>query len=172
MAVSLPDGQVLITGGYSPSSPLLSAELFDPPSETFAELPEAGETELPSPRAGAVAAALPDGQVLIAGGISGFSYLQSAELYYSAPQAAVAGGEFGDQTVGEPSPVAVVVVSNVGAQALSIRHRLARRRRLRRLRDRSGLLLGAQTRLRAELHDHGALHPHHDRRNEGEHRPV
>ncbi len=116
----LPDGQVLITGGYSPGSPLLSAELFDPTSETFAELPEAGETELQSPRAGAVATALPNGQVLIAGGISGLSYLQSAELYYSAPQAAVAGGEFGDETVGEPSPVAVLVVNNVGAQALSI----------------------------------------------------
>jgi hypothetical protein len=120
VAAPLPDGQVLITGGYSPSSPLLSAELFNPTSETFAELPESGETELQSPRAGAVAAALPDGQVLIAGGISGASYLQSAELYYSAPQAAVAGGEFGDETVGEPSPVAVLVVSNVGAQALSI----------------------------------------------------
>ncbi len=120
VAASLPDGQVLITGGYSPSSPLLSAELFDPTSETFAELPESGETELQSPRAGAVAAALPDGQVLIAGGISGLIYLQSAELYYSAPQAAVAGGEFGDETVGESSPVAVLVVSNVGAQALSI----------------------------------------------------
>jgi hypothetical protein len=120
VAAPLPDGQMLITGGYSPSSPLLSAELFDPTSETFIELPEIGETELPSPRAGAVAAALPDGQVLIAGGISGLSYLQSAELYYSAAQAAVAGGEFGDGTVGEPSPVAVLVVSNVGAQALSI----------------------------------------------------
>ncbi len=120
VAAPLPDGQVLITGGYSPSSPLLSAELFDPTSETFVELPETGETELPSSRVGAVAAALPDGQVLIAGGISGLNYLQSAELYYSAAQAAVAGGEFGDGTVGEPSPVAVLVVSNVGAQALSI----------------------------------------------------
>ncbi len=120
VAAPLPDGQVLITGGYREGSPLLSAELFDPTSETFAELPEAGDTELPSARAGAVAAALPDGQVLIAGGISGLSYLQSAELYYSAPQATVAGGEFGDETVGEPSPVAVLVVSNVGAQALSI----------------------------------------------------
>ncbi len=120
VAAPLPDGQVLITGGYSPSSPLLSAELFDPTSETFAELPESGETELQSSRAGAVAAALPDGQVLIVGGISGLDYLQSAELYDSAPQAAVAGGEFGDETVGEPSPVTVLVVSNVGAQALSI----------------------------------------------------
>jgi hypothetical protein len=120
VAAALPDGQVLIAGGQNNGGAPQSAELFDPTSETFAELPEAGETELPSPRAGAVAAALPDGQVLIAGGISGFSYLQSAELYYSAPLAAVAGGEFGDQTVGESSPVAVVVVSNVGAQALSI----------------------------------------------------
>jgi Collagen triple helix repeat (20 copies)/Galactose oxidase, central domain len=121
VATPLPDGQVLIAGGFKASGgPLLSAELFDPASETFTALPEAGETELPIPRAGAVAAPLPDGQVLIAGGISGLNYLQSAELYYSAPQVAAAGGEFGDQTVGEPSPVSVLVVSNVGAQALSI----------------------------------------------------
>jgi hypothetical protein len=121
VAAPLPDGQVLIAGGFKESGgPLLLAELFDPASQTFTALPETGETELPSARAGAVAAPLPDGQVLIAGGISGFSYPQSAELYYSAPQAAVAGGEFGDETLGEPSPVSVLVVSNVGAQALSI----------------------------------------------------
>ena len=121
VAAPLPDGQVLIAGGFKESgAPLLLAELFDPASETFTELPEAGETELPIPRAGAVAAPLPDGQVLIAGGISGLSYLRNAELYYSAPQVAAAGGEFGDETVGEPSPVSALVVSNVGAQALSI----------------------------------------------------
>ena len=120
VAAPLPDGQVLIVGGHSESSPLLFGELFDPAGETFTELPASGATELPSARAGAVAAPLPDGQVLIAGGISGFSYQQSAELYYSAPQAATAGGEFGDETVGEPSPVSVLVVSNMGAQALSI----------------------------------------------------
>jgi hypothetical protein len=32
----------------------------------------------------------------------------------------VAGGDFGDQTVGEPSPVSVLDVTNVGAQALAI----------------------------------------------------
>ena len=68
MAVPLPDGQVLIAGGASASSLLGSAELFSPATDTFATLPESGETELQAPREGAVTVALPDGQVLIAGG--------------------------------------------------------------------------------------------------------
>jgi hypothetical protein len=120
VAAPLPDGQVLIAGGYNAGGNPLVAELFDPADETFTELPESTETELQGARLGAVAAPLPDGQVLIAGGFDELAYLQSAQLYYSAPQAAVAGGEFGDQTVGEPSPVSVLVVSNVGAQSLSI----------------------------------------------------
>ena len=119
VAVALPDGQVLIAGGYN-GGDLQSAELFNPANDTFTPLPESGETELQSARAGTVAAALPDGRVLIAGGISGSSYLQSAELYYSAPQVVAAGGEFGDQTIGESSPVLVLVVTNVGAQQLAI----------------------------------------------------
>jgi hypothetical protein len=35
-------------------------------------------------------------------------------------QAQVAGGDFGDQAVGEPSPVSVLDVTNVGAQELVI----------------------------------------------------
>ena len=68
VAAPLPDGQVLIAGGSSASSLLGSAELFDPATDTFTQLPEAGETELHTAREGAVAAPLPDGQVLIAGG--------------------------------------------------------------------------------------------------------
>ena len=59
--------------------------------------------------------------MLIAGGNAGEAgTLQSAELYSSAPEAAAAGGDFGDQTVGQPSPASAIVVTNVGAQALRI----------------------------------------------------
>ncbi len=118
-AAALPDGQILIAGGYDGSTVLAGAELFNPTDDTFTALPESGATELQTAREGAAAAALPDGQVLIAGGY-GSSSLQSAELFYSAPQATAAGGEFGDQTVGEPSPVSVLIVTDVGAQELRI----------------------------------------------------
>ncbi len=119
VAAPLPDGQVLIAGGNAGGS-LQSAELFDPANDTFTALTASGSTELQTARGNAVAAPLPDGQVLIAGGASGASPLQSAEMYSSAPQAAVAGGDFGDQTVGQPSPASAIVVTNVGAQALWI----------------------------------------------------
>jgi hypothetical protein len=69
---------------------------------------------LQSARDGAGAVALSNGQVLFPGG-SG----QTAELYYSAPQAAVASGDFGDETVAQASPPSALIVTNVGAQTLS-----------------------------------------------------
>ncbi|MCW3020088.1 MAG: Kelch domain protein [Solirubrobacterales bacterium] len=113
VAALLPNGQVLISGGANASQEK-SAELFNPGTGTFAELP----TPPSSPRASAVATPLPNGQVLIVGG-SG-SAAKTAELFFSAPQAAVAGGTFGDQTVAEPSAVSVLVITNIGAQSLSL----------------------------------------------------
>jgi hypothetical protein len=82
VAASLPDGQVLIAGGSSGGGFLQSAELFNPASDTFTALPASGSTELQTPRYGAAASSLPDGQVLIAGGFSGIR-LQSVELFDS-----------------------------------------------------------------------------------------
>jgi hypothetical protein len=114
VAALLPNGQVLISGGTNAATPQKSAELFNPGTDTFAEL-----SALPtSARSGAVAAPLSNGQVLIAGGAGSSS--QTTELFFSAPQAMVAGGTFGDQTVSQPSAVSVVVVTNVGAQALAL----------------------------------------------------
>src|SRR5947209_4218367 len=82
VAAPLPNGEVLIAGGASSSGVVASAELFNPTNDTFTALPASGNTELQTARYGAVAAPLPNGQVLIAGGTSdGFSYLQSAELF-------------------------------------------------------------------------------------------
>lgn len=120
VAAALPNGEVLIAGGQSNGDALRSAELFDPADGTFTVLPASGSTELQTPRAAAAVAALPDGQVLIAGGDSLSGILQSAELYNSAPEAAVTGGDFGAETVGQSSALQSLVVTNVGAQALTL----------------------------------------------------
>jgi hypothetical protein len=80
VAAPLPNGQVLIAGGKRGSSFLASAELFNPASDTFTALPASGGTELQTARAGALAAVLRNGQVLIAGGYNRSGYLQRAEL--------------------------------------------------------------------------------------------
>ncbi len=119
MAAPLASGQVLIAGGYA-GAYLRSAELFNPASDTFTALPAFDATELQTARASGVAAPLPNGQVLITGGVNSLEEPQSAELFYSAAQAAAAGADFGDQTVGAPSPTSALVVTNVGAQELAI----------------------------------------------------
>jgi len=81
VAVTLPSGKVLIAGGDDGAGALSSAELFDPATKTFTALPAGGDTELQTARYGAVAAVLPDGQVLIAGGANTVGALSSAELF-------------------------------------------------------------------------------------------
>lgn len=70
-ATLLPDGRVLITGGYN----LSSAELYDPVSGTFA-----ATGSMTTTRYGHTATLLRNGQVLITGGNSD-GYLSFAELY-------------------------------------------------------------------------------------------
>jgi Collagen triple helix repeat (20 copies)/Kelch motif len=117
----LSNGEVLIVGGFDGVDLLPSVELFNPANDTFTVLPESGQTESQVLRGGAVASALSDGRVLIAGGNGGNGKtLQSAELFYSAPQVAATGGEFGDRTVEQPSGGQVLVITNLGAQELAI----------------------------------------------------
>lgn len=72
----LPDGKVLIAGGFANGgSSLASAEVFDPAQETFAST-----ANMNASRVGHTATVLPNGKVLIAGGYNG-DYLTSAELY-------------------------------------------------------------------------------------------
>ncbi|MGH2903180.1 MAG: choice-of-anchor D domain-containing protein [Solirubrobacteraceae bacterium] len=112
MIAPLPDGDVLIAGGAS-SGVASSAEIFDPSSDTFTSVSGALTTQ----REGGVAAPLPNGGVLIAGGENG-GILGSAELFYPAPLVSSSGGGFGAQTVGEPSALQAIRVSNLGAQSL------------------------------------------------------
>lgn len=124
VAATLPGGQVLIAGtaGGCCESIHKSAELFNPITESFTALPESSETELHIGRGNAVAAPLPGGRVLIAGGGWGIGshIVRSAEIYYSAPQPEIAGGYFGAQTVNEPAAEQVLNVTNVGSETLEI----------------------------------------------------
>ncbi|HEV2005873.1 MAG TPA: kelch repeat-containing protein [Candidatus Limnocylindrales bacterium] len=68
-ATLLRDGRVLIAGGESVTNdqaqPVASAELFDPRTGTFSPT-----ASLPEPRTRATAALLPDGRVLLVGGVA------------------------------------------------------------------------------------------------------
>jgi hypothetical protein len=81
VAAPLPDGQVLIAGGSDDSNALQSAELFNPVTDTFQALTASGNTQLQVPRLDAVAAPLPDGDVLIAGGTNDSGCTPTAELF-------------------------------------------------------------------------------------------
>lgn len=74
-ATLLPDGRVLVAGGFTGGNHFDSTEVFNPANETFAN-----GASLSVARAGHTATLLANGKVLIAGGYNG-TYLASAELY-------------------------------------------------------------------------------------------
>lgn len=81
MAAPLPDGRVLVAGGYNGSSYLSSAEIFNPQTGTFSS---AGLGAMGTTRAFAASAPLGDGRVLIAGGFYNdgtLHFLQTAEVF-------------------------------------------------------------------------------------------
>jgi galactose oxidase-like protein/Kelch motif protein len=78
-ATLLPDGKVLVAGGYNPLGVVeASAELYDPATGTWTVT-----GSLNADRTRHTATLLPDGRMLVAGGIGGsdFHKLASAELY-------------------------------------------------------------------------------------------
>jgi len=83
-AAPLPDGRVLVAGGsYDDPAEryLASAEVFTPATNTFSS---AGIGAMSTARTGAVAAPLPDGRVLVAGGFDGVTRFASAEIFAAA----------------------------------------------------------------------------------------
>ncbi len=76
----LPDGKVLITGGYNPpSNYLAAAEVYDPAIDAWT-----ATGALATARGYQTATLLPNGKVLVVGGYNGVSYPASAELYNPA----------------------------------------------------------------------------------------
>ncbi|HVA67640.1 MAG TPA: kelch repeat-containing protein [Elusimicrobiota bacterium] len=75
-ATLLPNGKVLIVGGFSSGGPLKTAEIYDPASGTFSPT-----GSLPQNLYQHTATLLPDGKVLIAGGDTGSGESSAAYLY-------------------------------------------------------------------------------------------
>jgi hypothetical protein len=87
-ATLMPDGRVLLTGGYPGEgmAPTASAEIFDPGSETFVET-----RPMTSARANHSASLLPDGRVLVSGGQGADGALASTEIFDPRTEAFTAG---------------------------------------------------------------------------------
>jgi hypothetical protein len=62
-ATALPDGRILLVGGWTSGGRTAAVEIFDPSSSSFLRV-----ADLSAPRAGHTATALGEGRVLIAGG--------------------------------------------------------------------------------------------------------
>src|SRR5947208_364637 len=75
-ATLLPNGMVLVAGGFAPSGVLASAELYDPVSGTWTATGSLGTARYLH-----TATLLPNGKVLVAGGGGSSGTLASAELY-------------------------------------------------------------------------------------------
>ncbi|MBI1801849.1 MAG: hypothetical protein HY259_03560 [Chloroflexi bacterium] len=101
-ATLLPDGQVLIAGGFDAEHGLSSAELFDPATRTFSPT-----GPMSVARYSHTATLLPNGKVLIAGGYNG-DYLSSAELYDPAARQFIPAGQM---TVARHDQLAVLLSS-------------------------------------------------------------
>lgn len=99
----LPNGKVLVSGGYvSSATSVSSSELYDPITGTFTATGSMG-----APRWGHAATLLPSGKVLIAGGLNslnGVGYaLATAELYDPATESFSPTGTMSTQRMDSPT---------------------------------------------------------------------
>jgi hypothetical protein len=118
MAATLPDGRVLVAGGNEAAhngESYEDAEIYDPATGQFS-----ATVAMAHRRASAVAAALPDGRVLLAGGGGFEGFLRSAEAFYTDPLPASAGLDLGSQPLHAASSAKPLLVTNRGAQPLHV----------------------------------------------------
>jgi hypothetical protein len=78
-AAPLPDGRVLVAGGFGSRGSAASAEIFDPTTNLFSFASWMGVN-----RRAPAAAPLPDGRVLVAGGFGTFASLSNTEVFNPA----------------------------------------------------------------------------------------
>jgi len=122
-AVLLPNGKVLIAGGFNVTGGVLaSTELYDPANNCFAGNPGtpcAGETtaSMNIARQAASVTLLPNGQVLIAGGSDTTKDLASTELY--DPVNNCFAGNTGTACAGQVAPLMNVARQNDAALLLT-----------------------------------------------------
>src|SRR3954447_11009973 len=109
-AAPLPDGRVLVAGGFYDDAGgdhyLASAEVFNPATATFSSV---GIGSRSTPRRGAVAAPLPDGRVLVAGG-----------SYNDGTEHSLASAEVFNPAAGAFTPINAMGVARVRAAAASL----------------------------------------------------
>ncbi len=87
VSLLLPDGTVLVAGGYANGSYLSSAEVYVSTSQTWQSV-----GSMITARALAAATLLPDGRVLITGGVNASGALKSTEIYDPKTRTFQAGG--------------------------------------------------------------------------------
>jgi hypothetical protein len=76
-AALLPDGRVLVVGGWDGSAPTASAEVYDPRADRWSKV-----GDMTTPRASGIAVPLADGRVLVVGGGQGrLANLASVEVF-------------------------------------------------------------------------------------------
>jgi len=76
-ATLLPNGRVLVAGGFNGAIPLATAEIYDPATDFWV----ATTNNMSAGRESATATLLPNGKVLVAGGGTAGIYTRSADLY-------------------------------------------------------------------------------------------
>ena len=89
-AVRLPDGRVLVAGGWTSNAPTATTELYDPATNTFSAGPR-----MTSSRGGFAVASIGRGRFLFTGGTNGTRVVASAEIFDAAAGRFVRTGSMG-----------------------------------------------------------------------------
>ena len=100
---SLPDGRVLVAGGYNGTDDIATAQVFNPGTGSFSPV-----GSLLTARDSAATAPLPDGRVLVAGGFGDGNVLMSSEIFNPQTNTFSPGPPLPDAKYGAPG----VAISN------------------------------------------------------------